>query len=63
MASPPPYPIHIIADTAQSIAQGEDPWFALGSFLHDWWCDAATYRRELIVEPPHLTHVSCPSGE
>ena len=52
MASPLPYPIHSMADTAAHIYQGEDPWFALGCFLHDWWCDAATYRQQLIAEPP-----------
>jgi hypothetical protein len=52
MASPLPYPIHPIADAAAQIAQGEDPWFALGSFLHDWWCYAVDERAELITEPP-----------
>jgi hypothetical protein len=52
MTSPLPYPIHTIADTATHIYQGEDPWFALGCFLHDWWCDAVDYRKDLITEPP-----------
>jgi hypothetical protein len=52
MASPLPYPIHTIADAATQIYQGEDPWFALGCFLHDWWCDAVDYRQQLIAEPP-----------
>lgn len=52
MTSPLPYPIHSIADAATHIYQGEDPWFALGCFLHDWWCDAIDYRQELIAEPP-----------
>ena len=52
MKSPLPYPIHSIADVAIQIHQGEDPWFALGSFLHDWWRDAADYRQALIAEPP-----------
>lgn len=52
MTSPLPYPIHPIADAAAQIAQGEDPWFALGSFLHDWWCYAIDARADLITEPP-----------
>ena len=52
MKSPLPYHIHTVAEVATQIYQGEDPWFALGSFLHDWWCDAADYRQDLIVEPP-----------
>ena len=52
MTSPLPYPIHTIADVAAQIAQGEDPWFALGNFLHDWWCYAVDVRADLIVEPP-----------
>lgn len=54
MSSPLPYSIHTIADAAKQIAQGEDPWFALGSFLHDWWCYAVEARAELIAEPPVL---------
>ncbi len=52
MTLPLPYPIHTIADAAMQIVQGEDPWFALGSFLHDWWCYAVDARAELIAEPP-----------
>ena len=52
MTSPLPYPIHTIAEVATQISQGEDPWFALGGFLHDWWCDAKDYRQDLISEPP-----------
>ena len=52
MVSPLPYQIHSIANTAAEIYRGEDPWFALGCFLHDWWCDAAAYRQQLIAEPP-----------
>ncbi len=52
MAAPPPYPIHSIADGAARIDQGEDPWFALGCFLHDWWCYAVDHRQDLISEPP-----------
>ena len=47
-----PYPIHTIADTAKSIYQGEDPWFALSSFLHDWWNHTEDIRRNLIAEAP-----------
>ncbi|HLX41475.1 MAG TPA: hypothetical protein VKR42_13160 [Ktedonobacteraceae bacterium] len=46
------YPIHPIADVATQIYQGEDPWYALGCFLHDWWGDAVDYRQELVAEPP-----------
>ncbi len=52
MTSPLPYPIHSIADAATQMYQGEDPWFALGCFLHDWWCDAVDQRQDLIAEPP-----------
>jgi hypothetical protein len=52
MATSLPYPIHTIADAASQVDQGEDAWFALGCFLHDWWCYAADQRQELICEPP-----------
>ncbi len=52
MTSPLPYPIHTIADAATQIAQGEEPWFVLGNFLHDWWCYAIDARADLITEPP-----------
>lgn len=52
MTSPLPYPIYTIADAAMQIAQGEDPWFALGNFLHDWWRYAINARADLITEPP-----------
>lgn len=52
MESPLPYPVHPIADAAALIYQGEDPWFALGCFLHDWWCYAVDYRHELVDEQP-----------
>ncbi len=52
MATPLPYPIHPIAAAVAQIDQGEDPWFAIGCFLHDWWCYAKNYRQELISEPP-----------
>lgn len=52
MPSPHPYPIHSIAGAAAEIYQGEDPWFALGCFLHDWWSHPEEVRRELIAEPP-----------
>ena len=52
MTSPLPYPIHSITEAATHIYQGEDPWFALGCFLHDWWCDARDHRQDLIAEPP-----------
>jgi len=52
MATPLPYPIHSIADVAVRIYQGEDPWFALGCFLHDWWYYAVDHRQDLISEPP-----------
>ena len=52
MTFPLPYPIHTIADAATHIYQGEDPWFALGCFLHDWWRNAINYRQDLIAEPP-----------
>jgi hypothetical protein len=46
------YPIHSITDVVTQINQGEDPWFAIGCFLHDWWSDAVDHRQELIAEPP-----------
>ena len=52
MTSPLPYPIHTIAEAAAQIAQGEDPWFALGNFLHDWWRYAVDVRADLIAELP-----------
>ncbi len=55
MATPLPYSIHSIADAVASIDQGEDPWFAFGCFLHDWWQYAAHYRHDLINVPPAPT--------
>jgi hypothetical protein len=49
-----PYPLHSIAEAAMQISQGEEPWFALSSFLHDWWCYGIDYRQDLITEPPAL---------
>lgn len=46
-----PYSIHPIAGVVAQIEQGEDPWFALGGFLHDWWCYAVEQRQALICEP------------
>jgi|SRR5437660_1966057 len=51
MTSPPPYSIHSVADAVASIDQGEDPWFAFGCFLHDWWRYAVDRRQELISTP------------
>src|SRR5579872_7556392 len=52
MASSLRYPIHPVADVVTQIYQGEDPWFAIGCFLHDWWRDAVDYRQDLIAKPP-----------
>ena len=52
MTPPLPYPLHSIAEAATQIYRGEDPWFALGCFLHDWWCYGVDYRQDLIAEPP-----------
>ena len=55
MAMPLPYPIHSIRDAVASIDQGEDPWFALGCFLHNWWRYAVDRRQDLINTPPAPT--------
>ena len=55
MATPLPYSIHSIADVVASIDQGEDPWFAFGCFLHDWWLYAVDHRQDLISAPPAPT--------
>jgi hypothetical protein len=52
MTSALPYPLHTLTGAAAQIYQGEDPWYALGCFLHDWWCHTDDVRRELIAEPP-----------
>ncbi len=52
MTSTPLYHIHTIYSVVAQISQGEDPWFALGNFLHDWWCHTEDVRRDLIAEPP-----------
>jgi len=61
MATPLPYPIHSIAAAVAQIDQGEDPWFAIGCFLHDWWSYAVDQRQELIGEPPAPT--TTPEGK
>lgn len=55
MADPHQYSIHTVADAVASIDQGEDPWFAFGCFLHDWWCYAVDRRQDLISMPPAPT--------
>lgn len=56
MATPLPYSsIHSVADAVVSVDQGEDPWFALGRFIHDWWCYAVDRRQDLINIPPAPT--------
>jgi hypothetical protein len=55
MATSFPYSIHSAADAVASIDQGEDPWFALGCFLHDWWRYAVDRRQDLINTPPAPT--------
>ncbi len=52
MVSSSPYAHHTLAGAYAAITQGEDPWFALGSFLHDWWCYALDAREALIDESP-----------
>ena len=52
MISSFPYPVHPINEAAKLIHEGEDPWFALGCFLHDWWCHTSSERQEFISEPP-----------
>jgi len=52
LASSSPYVQHTIAGAFESITQGEDPWFAIGSFLHDWWCYAVDAREALIAKAP-----------
>ncbi|GCE46295.1 hypothetical protein EI42_03100 [Thermosporothrix hazakensis] len=47
-----PYPIHPVSQIPELIVQGEDPWYAVKCFLHDWWCFAVTHRQELIQTPP-----------
>jgi hypothetical protein len=47
--------IHPIHDAVVSIDQGEDPWFELGCFLHDWWRYAIDRRQDLINTPPAPT--------
>jgi hypothetical protein len=61
MATPLPYPIHSIAAAAAQIDQGEDPWFAIGCFLHGWWSYAVNQRQELIGEPP--PPITTPDGK
>ncbi len=55
MVAPPPYSIHSVADSVASIDQGEDPWFAFGCFLHDWWRYAVDRRQDLISIQPAPT--------
>src|SRR5437764_3002491 len=54
MISQLPYQIHSVAEAATQIYQGENPWYALGRFLHDWWCYAVDHRQDLIAEPPAI---------
>jgi hypothetical protein len=52
MNSPDPYERYPIDEAVELIYQGEDPWYALGCFLHDWWCHGGEDRRGLITEQP-----------
>ena len=56
MSSPLPYERYPIKDAAAQIYQGEDPWYALGCFEHDWWCHTPEHQAELIAEPPPPAH-------
>src|SRR5579875_110399 len=58
MATLLPYSIHTIAAAVASIDQGEDPWYAFGCFLHDWWRYAADRRQDLISTPPAPTRTT-----
>ncbi|HLZ62715.1 MAG TPA: hypothetical protein VKR06_37690 [Ktedonosporobacter sp.] len=51
-----PYERYPISEAAAQMYQGEDPWYALGCFEHDWWCHADEHRAELIAEPPPQAH-------
>ena len=52
MAAPLAYPLHSIAEAAARIDQGEDLWFALGCFLHDWWCYAVAEVSAISASQP-----------
>ncbi|MDQ2904189.1 MAG: hypothetical protein M3Y81_11615 [Chloroflexota bacterium] len=56
MSSSLPYERYPIKGAAAQIYQGEDPWYALGCFEHDWWGHAPEHRVELIAEPPPPAH-------
>src|SRR6266568_8992293 len=47
-----PYNIRPIAEAAEFIYEGQEPWLALGNFLEYWWTSPANVRQELIEEPP-----------
>lgn len=54
----PPYSIHPINEAVAEIDQGEDPWFCLNSFFHDWWHYAIDYRLALISQMPLPTQTA-----
>lgn len=58
MSSSLSYKRYPINSAAAQIYQGEDLWYALGCFEHDWWGHTAEYRVELITEPPPPAHTS-----
>jgi hypothetical protein len=43
--------LQTMALSFQEICQGEEPWIALGNFMHAWYGDAKNHRSELIQEP------------
>lgn len=43
--------LHTIALAYQKICAGEDPWIALGNFMHDFFGSYAHRRAKLIHEP------------
>ncbi|MBX6773374.1 MAG: hypothetical protein IRY83_16765 [Chloroflexi bacterium] len=46
------YKAQTAAETLRFIAQGGDPWVALGQFLDDWRREKPTQRLDLVREPP-----------
>jgi len=51
MTSSKTYQAQTAAATLRLIADGVDPWLALGQFLDDWRRTGPTHRRSLIGEP------------
>lgn len=52
--------LQIMAVAYAEICQGEEPWIALGNFMHDWFDYAKDKREQLVRDPLEHTELFTP---